>query len=110
MAFGVPGFFGAKTRALVPPGLDVTSITDTSGSMDAYKNFITSAGLYEALETALQAESIGVLSATPNKYSFCTADYVPPPSQPIPPLTLDDIEKPVAVNGSKMVMIMSSKL
>ena len=71
MTFGLPAFFGVKARTIVPPGLDVTSITDISGSMGPYASFITSAGLYEALEAALVAESIGTLPATPNKYSFC---------------------------------------
>jgi hypothetical protein len=71
MTFGLPAFFGVKARTIVPPGLDVTSITDISGSMGPYADFITSAGLYEALEAALVAESIGTLPATPNKYSFC---------------------------------------
>jgi len=71
MTFGLPAFFGVKARTIVPPGLDVTSITDISGSMGPYAAFITSAALYEALELALDAEGIGTLPATPNKYSFC---------------------------------------
>ena len=71
MAFGLPAFFGGKARTVVPPGLDVTSITDISGSMGAYAEFVTSPLLYQALETALEAQGIGTLAANLNKYSFC---------------------------------------
>lgn len=71
MTFGLPAFFGVKARTIIPPGLDVTTITDTSGSMGPYAGFITSAAFYEALEVALAAEGIGTLPTTPNKYSFC---------------------------------------
>ena len=39
MTFGLPAFFGVKARTIVPPGLDVTSITDISGSMGPYAEF-----------------------------------------------------------------------
>lgn len=71
MAFGLPAFFGRKTKSIVPPGVDVTTITDISGSMGQFAEFITSSLLYEALETALAAELIGTEPTTPNKYSFC---------------------------------------
>jgi hypothetical protein len=74
MAFGLPAFFGGKARIVaspIPPGLDVTSITDVSGSMGAFADFITSPQLYKALETALKAQGIGTLTANLNKYSFC---------------------------------------
>lgn len=71
MAFGLPAFFGRKARTITPPGLDITSITDISGSMGPFAEFISSATTFEALETALAAEQIGTLPDTPNKYSFC---------------------------------------
>lgn len=71
MAFGLPAFFGSKTRTIVPPGLDITSITDISGSMGEFARFISAPTTFEALETALAAEQIGTLPNTPNKYSFC---------------------------------------
>lgn len=71
MTFGLPAFFGVKARTIIPPGLDVTSITDISGSMGPFADFITGAEFYEALELALDAEGIGTRPATPNKYSFC---------------------------------------
>jgi hypothetical protein len=64
----VPIFFGAKARTKKPPGVDVTFITDLSGSMGPYAGFIASSTTITALETALVAEEIGVLS--PNRYSF----------------------------------------
>jgi hypothetical protein len=71
MVNGLPAFFGRKARSRVPVGIDITSITDISGSMGGYARFITSELLYEALETALQAEGIGVDAGTTNRYSFC---------------------------------------
>lgn len=101
MTFGLPAFFGVKARTIVPPGLDVTSITDISGSMGPYADFITSAGLYEALETALVAESIGTLPATPNKYSFCIGgDSVTN--------TLPRITRNVNVNGVSQLWALGS--
>ncbi len=76
MTFGLPAFFGVKARTIVPPGLDVTSITDISGSMGPYAEFVTSPLLYQALETALQAEGIGTLAANLNQYSFCVGATV----------------------------------
>ena len=96
MTFGLPAFFGRKARTIIPPGVDVTSITDISGSMGDYAQFITSAGLYEALETALQAESIGTLPATPNKYSFCVGGDRRTN-------TLPEITRNVIVNGSSQL-------
>jgi len=66
----VPVFFGAKARSKRPPGIDVTSITDLSGSMQPFASFIGSRSTIVALENALVAEQIGVLS--PNRYSFTT--------------------------------------
>ena len=101
MTFGLPAFFGVKARTIVPPGLDVTSITDISGSMGPYADFITSAGLYEALEAALAAESIGTLPATPNKYSFCIGgDSVTN--------TLQRITREIQVSGSLQVWALGS--
>jgi hypothetical protein len=101
MTFGLPAFFGRKARSITPPGVDVTTITDISGSMANYAAFITSAGLYEALETALQAEAIGTLTATPNKYSFCiggdTTDN-----------TLAKITRNVSVSGSSQLWALGS--
>lgn len=66
----VPVFFGAKARTKKPPGIDVTSITDLSGSMGPYASFISARATFEALETALLAQDIGVLSS--NRYSFAS--------------------------------------
>lgn len=66
----VPVFFGAKARSKRPPGIDVTSLTDLSGSMQPFATFIGSRTTIAALENALIAEQIGVLS--PNRYSFTT--------------------------------------
>ena len=86
----VPVFFGAKARTKRPPGLDVTSITDISGSMQPYANFITARATFVALEQALVAQGIGVLSS--NRYSFATGgDSVLN--------TLPEIERNVTVNG-----------
>ena len=59
MVNGLPAFFGRKARTIVPPGLDITTITDVSGSMGDFAQFITSPLLYESLEAALFAEGIG---------------------------------------------------
>jgi len=64
----VPIFFGAKARTKKPPGIDVTTVTDISGSMQSYIDFITSVSTISALENALLAQGIGVLSS--NRYSF----------------------------------------
>jgi len=101
MTFGLPAFFGVKARTIVPPGLDVTSITDISGSMGPYADFITSAGLYEALEAALAAESIGTLPATPNKYSFCVGGDRNTN-------TLPEITRNVNVNGVSQLWALGS--
>ena len=86
----VPVFFGAKARTKRPPGLDVTSITDISGSMQPYANFITARATFVALEQALVAQGIGVLSS--NRYSFATGgDSLNN--------TLPEIERNVTVNG-----------
>lgn len=66
----VPVFFGAKARSKRPPGIDVTSITDLSGSMQPFASFIGSQATIAALENTLLLEGIGVLS--PNRYSFTT--------------------------------------
>ena len=66
----VPVFFGAKARSKRPPGLDVTSITDLSGSMQPFASFISSRTTIAALENELVAQGIGVLSQ--NRYSFAT--------------------------------------
>ena len=88
----VPIFFGAKARTKKPPGLDVTSITDISGSMGTYANFITAQSTFVALENALLSEEIGLLS--PNRYSFAYG------GGPFPSfLTLASIERNVLVNG-----------
>ena len=103
MTFGLPAFFGRKARTIVPPGLDVTSITDISGSMGPYADFITSPGLYEALEAALIAEGIGTLPATPNKYSFCVGgDRITS--------TLDRITRNVQVSGTSQLWALGSDI
>jgi hypothetical protein len=87
----VPAFFGAKARTKRPPGLDVTSITDLSGSMQPFASFISSRGTIVALETALVAQGIGIIS--PNRYSFTTgADTTNN--------TLNEIELTTTVNGA----------
>jgi hypothetical protein len=83
----VPVFFGAKARTKKPPGIDVTSITDLSGSMQPFASFIASATTITALENALIAEGIGILS--PNRYSFTRGGGS----------NLREIERNVIVNG-----------
>lgn len=86
----VPVFFGAKARTKKPPGIDVTSITDLSGSMQPYASFISSQATFVALENALLAQEIGILS--PNRYSFASgADNSR--------TTLASIERSVRVSG-----------
>ena len=86
----VPVFFGAKARIKKPPGIDVTSITDLSGSMGPYASFISDRSTFVALENALVAQGIGVLSA--NRYSFMSGgDSFNN--------TLSEIEKNVTVNN-----------
>lgn len=87
----VPVFFGAKARSKRPPGIDVTSITDLSGSMQPFASFISSRATIVALENALTAEGIGILS--PNRYSFATGATRPSD-------TLATIEIPLSVNGA----------
>lgn len=86
----VPIFFGAKARTKKPPGLDVTSVTDLSGSMGSYASFISARSTFVALENALVAQGIGVLSA--NRYSFTTGGDTARN-------TLASIERNVIVNG-----------
>ena len=64
----VPIFFGAKARTKKPPGLDITTITDLSGSMQPYASYIATQSTLQALETALIKQEIGLLSG--NRYSF----------------------------------------
>lgn len=86
----VPVFFGAKARTKKPPGIDVTSITDLSGSMGPYASFISASATFVALENALLAQEIGILSQ--NRYSFASgADSANN--------TLASIERNVTVNG-----------
>lgn len=86
----VPVFFGAKARTKKPPGIDVTSITDLSGSMRQYASFISARATFVALENALIAQEIGVLST--NRYSFMSGgDSFNN--------TLSEIERNVTVNG-----------
>jgi hypothetical protein len=86
----VPVFFGAKARTKRPPGLDVTSITDLSGSMQPFASFISSRATIVALENALIAQGVGVLST--NRYSFATGGTRSSD-------TLATIELPVRVNN-----------
>jgi len=86
----VPVFFGAKARTKRPPGLDVTSITDLSGSMQPFASFISSRATIVALENALIAQGVGVLST--NRYSFATGGTTSSD-------TLATIELPVRVNN-----------
>lgn len=64
----VPIFFGAKARTKKPPGLDITTITDLSGSMQPYASYIASLSTLQALELALVSQDIGITSQ--NRYSF----------------------------------------
>ena len=86
----VPVFFGAKARTKRPPGLDVTSITDLSGSMQPFASFISSRATIVALENELIAQGVGVLST--NRYSFATGGTISSD-------TLATIELPVRVNN-----------
>lgn len=86
----VPVFFGAKARTKKPPGIDVTSITDLSGSMQPYASFISSSATILALENALIAQGVGVLSS--NRYSFTSGADARNN-------TLSEIELNVTVNG-----------
>lgn len=86
----VPVFFGAKARSKKPPGIDVTSITDLSGSMQPYASFISSRSTIVALENALVAQGIGLLST--NRYSFMSGGDNRNE-------TLSQIERSVTVNG-----------
>ena len=86
----VPAFFGAKASTKKPPGIDVTSITDLSGSMQPYASFISDRSTIAALENALVAQGIGVLST--NRYSFMSGgDSINN--------TLSEIERNVRVDG-----------
>ena len=86
----VPVFFGAKARTKRPPGLDVTSITDLSGSMQPFASFIASRATITALENALIAQGVGILST--NRYSFATGGTRSSD-------TLATIELPVSVSN-----------
>lgn len=86
----VPVFFGAKARTKRPPGLDVTSITDLSGSMQPFASFIASRATITALENALIAQGVGILST--NRYSFATGGTTSSD-------TLATIELPVRVSN-----------
>jgi len=87
----VPVFFGAKARSKRPPGIDVTSITDLSGSMQPFASFISSRATIVALENALIAQGVGVLST--NRYSFATGGTFPSDR-------LSTIELPVRINSA----------
>lgn len=89
----VPAFFGAKARTKKPPGLDITSVTDLSGSMQSYASFISSRATLLALEQALRAQGIGDLS--PNRYSLASGGGQSPAYT-----TLTEIERFITVNGS----------
>jgi len=89
----VPAFFGAKARTKKPPGLDITSVTDLSGSMQAYASFISSRATLLALEQALLAQGIGDLS--PNRYSLVSGAGRSPAYA-----TLAEIERFITVDGS----------
>lgn len=86
----VPVFFGAKARTKKPPGLDVTSITDLSGSMQPFASFISARDTFVALETALVAQGIGIISS--NRYSFTSGGDATRN-------TLAEIERNVIVSG-----------
>jgi len=90
----VPVFFGAKARTKRPPGLDVTSITDLSNSMQPFASFIASRATITALENALIAQGVGILST--NRYSFATGGTTIREESSD---TLANIELPVSVNN-----------
>ena len=67
----VPAFFGAKARSFKPPGVDVTFLSDISGSMGPYLSFFVSTSTVSALELALRDQGVGITSS--NRYSFAIA-------------------------------------
>ena len=95
MVTSVPAWFGSKARTRKPLALDVTTITDTSGSMVFYIDYITSDTIYQSLEASLRSQNIGVSPENENRYSFCVAkdkrDVKPP---------LSEIERDVTIQGS----------
>ena len=68
MATGVPGFFTRKYRTPIPPGVDVTFVTDVRSTSVNYLDFIADPLLFQGLETALIAEGVGTTEN--NRYSF----------------------------------------
>jgi len=88
----VPAFFGGKGRTRRPPGVDVTLITDLSGSMQPFASFIASLGTITALENSLVAQGVGVLSS--NRYSFTSGSGSGSNFN-----TLNAIERNVVVSG-----------
>ena len=97
----VPVFFGAKARTKKPPGIDVTSVTDLSGSMQPYASFISARATYVALENALLAQGIGILSL--NRYSFASGGDSGRN-------TLASIERNVTVSGVSQRWVPGSNL
>ena len=68
MATGVPGFFTRKYRTPIPPGVDVTFVTDVRSTSVNYLDFIADPLLFQGLEAALIAEGVGTTEN--NRYSF----------------------------------------
>jgi hypothetical protein len=93
--FSDENYFGIVTDK-APPGLDVTFITDTSGSMDPYVNFVSSFSTIQSLENSLYNQGVGVTSE--NKYSTCLGASTLPPFIS----SLTSIEKFVVLSGQSV--------
>lgn len=87
----LPVFFGKKARSILPPGLDVTFMTDFSGSMQPYIDFITAETLVVSIENELRSQGIGLIS--PNRYSYTSG------GRQSGATTLASIERQVIVDG-----------
>lgn len=93
--FSDPDYFGVITDKR-PVGIDVTFITDTSGSMDPYVNFVSSFSSVRALELSLFGQEVGVTSQ--NRYSTCLGAPTDPPFIS----SLATIEKFVTLSGQSV--------
>lgn len=94
----VPIFFGAKAPSKRPPGVDVTSILDLSGSMGPYAAYVSARSTFIALESALVAEGVGILSS--NRYSFASGGGSSNLYD-----TLAEIERPGIVSGVPTIWV-----
>lgn len=101
----VPVFFGGKARTKKPVALDVTFISDRSGSMRAFVAFVTSVSTVKSLEQALLDQSVGVTQ--PNRYSICQGAGARGSTAL---RTLAQIEFPVVVSGVSQRWALGSDL